>query len=474
MPAAPDLHLRNSTEIQGDILAAFNKDHRVYLFLRFPDQARGRAWLKEIVPLISTTKAVADFNVSFHDARVANGGVDPDLKATWVNVSFTLGGLKLLLKSDPSRDLAQFQAFVDGPLTRTGINGDTQLSDPKNWVVGGHNQIIHALLNIQSDGPDALSGQVQKLKAIGAKHGISIVFEQSGATLPDPLKGHEHFGFKDGISQPGVAGFDTPDAKDTGHVQGHPGTEIIAAGEFILGETDESGQKFSAAHLDWMKNGSFQVFRRLNQDVAGFEEHENANLHSLPPGDPLRNMLGAKLVGRWKSGTPIDLSPDKDSQLTDKSHDNNFKFLNDEPGDRCPRFAHIRKVYPRQDNAFGDRMRRILRRGVPFGAPFHPTGGVGQDAKSERGLLFVAYMSSIESQFEFLQGTWVNNSTFPVGGAGPDPVIGGGQSGTVRNTLRHQGKDLDMDFKGFVHTTGTLYAFAPSITTLKGLANGTL
>src|SRR5690348_3344931 len=51
------LPLRNSTEIQGDILAPFNKDHRMYLFLRFPNQANGRAWLKELLPSIATTKS---------------------------------------------------------------------------------------------------------------------------------------------------------------------------------------------------------------------------------------------------------------------------------------------------------------------------------------------------------------------------------------------------------------------------------
>ena len=87
VPSA-DLPLRNSTEIQGDILAGFYKDHRVYLFFSFPNQANGRAWLKELLPFIAKTKEVAAFNAQFSAARAANHGVDPpNLKATWVNVS---------------------------------------------------------------------------------------------------------------------------------------------------------------------------------------------------------------------------------------------------------------------------------------------------------------------------------------------------------------------------------------------------
>jgi deferrochelatase/peroxidase EfeB len=282
MAAAPDLHLGNSTEIQGDILAGFNKDHRMYFFLSFPNQASGGEWLGELIPSLATTKDVAAFNKQFSAARAANRGVDPaNLKATWVKVSLTYQGLKTLFKADPGSLLTGhgFNAFVAGPVAQANVNGDTLPIDaPKNWVVGRDEQNIHALLNIQSDDPYALTVEVQKLQALIKKHGIITVFEQPVATLPGALVGHEHFGFKDGVSQPGVANFDPPDPHDPdkhpsaplGHVLGHPGTEIIAAGEFILGEPDEGGQKFAVPGLNWMVNGSFQVVRRFRQDVAGF------------------------------------------------------------------------------------------------------------------------------------------------------------------------------------------------------------
>lgn len=495
IPSAPapsaNLPLRNSTEIQGDVLAGFNKDHRVYLFLQFSDQARGRAWLKELLPSIATTKNVADFNAAFSAAKAANHGVDPpNLKATWVNVSLTFDGLSMLLNTNPGNALNEqgFPSFVTGPLQSAASNGDTGSSDPSHWVVGKPNQIIHALLNIQSDDPSALQTKVQEMQALVNKHNLTPAFEQPGETLSGALKGHEHFGFKDGVSQPGVLGFDPPDPHNSGQVLGHPGTEIIAPGEFILGlvpEPGSGGQAFSPPdnfHLGWMNNGSFLVFRRLQQDVPGFVQQIN----SLLPSDGSMNadMLGARMVGRWKSGTPVDLSPDKDNNLTDDARINNFNFTDDDGGFHCPRFSHIRKVYPRQQDFAGNRVRRVIRRGIPFGPPFNQAGGSGQDASTERGLVFVAYMSSIENKFEFLMQAWVNNPGFSQSNNGPgfepgtDPIIG---DLSLPCIMPRQGKsNLELDVNNFVNTsghrfvdtTGTVYAFAPSLSNLNKIANG--
>jgi Dyp-type peroxidase family len=512
MAVATDLHLRNgpkAAEIQGDILAGLNKDYRVYLFLELPDQGQGRAWLQEVIPFVAMTNVVAPFNEAFSAAQALDNEDDPNIQATWVNVSFTYQGLKLLLQADPAAALqaSGINSFVAGPLKESIVanNGDTGPSDPQNWVLGNAAQTIHAMLNIQSDTPAALALQVVAMKAIAAKFGATVVFEQAGATLTGSLRGHEHFGYKDGISQPGVAGFDPPDpnaptsdpSAKLGEVLGNPGTDIIAAGEFILGEPDENGSIFAAPGLGWMANGTFQVFRRLNQDVPGFNKQQETVVNELPAGHPLLEpgLLGAKIVGRWKSGTPVDLSPSVNIAPADNAN-NDFDYMHadtpfgkltaDAKGLRCPRFAHIRKVYPRQQNFAEGREHRIMRRGVPFGLAFDPAGGPGQDAGAERGLLFFAYMSSIEDRFEFLMGAWVNNQNFPFpanggnggdpgpGAPGPDPVIALNQPAIANSLRTSEQPDIDQPFEGFVHTTGTLYAFVPSRSALQGLANGTL
>lgn len=575
MPGVIDLPLRNgppSEDIQGDILAGFNKDYRMYLFLQFPDQRRGRKWLKALVEqnLIANTRIVADFNDRFSAARQARGGDDPEhLKATWVNVSLTFAGLQLLFNDSKKleADLQGFNAFSVGPVGELQANGVRNtskagslndigtLSGPRGWLFGGIDEdgkdkdTIHALLNVQADEQEDLLTELDEMRMLIGEYGLITVFEQRGATLPGDRAGHEHFGYKDGISQPGVHGFNAPDAAPSedpselalGQVAGHLGTAIIEAGEFILGEKTEPPPKppspplkqepFDETKLPWMKNGSFQVFRRLEQDVPGFWGQISSNIHILQSTeDPLareleEEKLGAKLIGRWRSGTPIDLAPERDDRFThDPEDDNNFHFFErdpetgavlmtgaapniDELGSRCPRFGHIRKVYPRANNFANSRIHRIIRRGVPFGLPFDPTNGTGHGADAERGLLFIAYMRSIEDQFEFLQLSWANNVGFPfrtapsktikrldgtfVDTPGPDPIIGTSRADDIPTgvppTLADQqnavllrlGSDPNpedhlLNFQRFVHTTGSLYAFVPSISTLRKLAAGEL
>jgi Dyp-type peroxidase family len=480
------LPLRGSEEIQGNILAGFNKDHQTFLFLRFSDSDSGRAWLTELLPRISRTREVASFNQRFSEARKASGGDDPvTLKATWVNVALTNRGI-LTLAPIFSNDLTGFSAFQQGPAARAAFLGDTGKSDPTGWVVG--QAPIDALLSIAADQDSDMLNEIQQQMELISRHNVILQFMQKGDTLPGEAAGHEHFGFKDGISQPGVRGFDFPDASNPNQVLGHKGSEMINPGEFILGYERQGmngiGDDATPTSIppnpipDWMSDGSFLVFRRLTQDVPGFWAQVLRNAEASGRGiSP--DLLAAKLVGRWRSGTPIDLAPNSDDRDTrDPATDNDFRFNDpgvpgskDPEGLRCPRFAHIRKVYPR-DHGFGDFQRRIMRRGIPFGQPFDPSAGRGQGVDGERGLLFVAYMASIEDQFEFLQSVWANPSGFPEFDSGPDPVIG--QSGeSSNNTLKLPGTaNTPLHFERFVNTTGAAYAFAPSISTLRRIAQG--
>jgi deferrochelatase/peroxidase EfeB len=155
------------------------------------------------------------------------------------------------------------------------------------------------------------------------------------------------------------------------------------------------------------------------------------------------------------------------------SSDNDFDYQTDDPdGHKTPRFAHIRKVYPRDAQPPGEpaaERRRIIRRGIPFGSPFDPGSGRGEGVDAERGLVFAAFMASIENQFEFLQQAWANSADFPEMTAGADPVIGTDSPVTL---VRTDHPPAMMSFNRFVRTEGALYAFAPSTSTLQVLANG--
>ena len=360
------------------------------------------------------------------------------------------------------------------------------------------------ILTVAADDPDDLVVEMEKLRALATKYGLVTVFEQRGGTLPGERAGHEHFGFKDGISQPGVRGFDAPgpavsdkdntDGRDhSGEAAGSTGTKLVAAGEFVLGYPREGGAGLWPCPA-WMTDGSFQVWRRLAQDVPGFWSQVTAQLEDafqkvpLPPTDPAtEDQMAARLMGRWRSGTPVDAAPDTDDRSArDPQDDNDFDFTSrsddgslvttgsltpvGSSGLRCPMDAHIRKMNPRNG---GEAQHRVIRRGIPFGLPFDPAAGRGQGVDADRGLLFMAFMASIEEQFQFLQSAWANGPL--PGGGGPDPVIGIPAAGAPTHTIQRAGQPgIPLTLKRFVQTTGAVYAFAPSLAALKALAGGTL
>ena len=467
-----DLPLRDSEIIQGNILAGFNKDQQVFILLQFADNASGRAYLAELTPRLASTQQVATFNAQFSNARRLRGGDDPtSLKAVWVNIGLTHHGITTLAPGLRG-DLQNSFAFREGPAQRAQQLRDIGLSDPSRWVFGGSNQPeVDAILTVAADEEDDLRIEVDKMRALAAKHNVRVLFEQRGDTLPEERAGHEHFGFKDGVSQPGVRGFHPEDPDNPDERQGHPGTKMIAPGEFVIGYVSEVGAQES---VEWMRDGSFQVFRRLSQDVAGWWAQVTRNGLSLPSDDPMtQDLLAAKVVGRWRSGTPLAQAPDRDNRSErDATEDNDFDFADDIDGLKTPVFAHIRKMYPRDNDRFSDKSRRIIRRGIPFGLHFDPALGRGHGVDADRGLIFNVFMASIENQFEFLQQTWANDEHFPAFESGPDPVIG--ESSAPIKIQREGRPDLRLDFRRFVHTSGAIYAFAPAISTLRRIASGEL
>jgi hypothetical protein len=214
-----------------------------------------------------------------------------------------------------------------------------------------------------------------------------------------------------------------------------------------------------------MRDGSFQVFLRLTQDVPGWLEQMD-RLGSATSED-----VAAKAIGRRRDGTP--LAPAGGGQGL-----NDFDYDDDPHGHHTPRFAHIRKANPRDDAVFGDRAHRLLRRGIPFGPPFEADQVGARDEDVERGLLFIAFMASIEDQLEYVLRNWASNPQSPPvtpgsGGGesatadGPDPLIG---ASTHPCVLHREGEEpLQLDLGRFVRTTGAVYAFAPSIPTLRRL-----
>ena len=325
---------------------------------------------------------------------------------------------------------------------------------------------------------------------------------QQGATLPGALRGHEHFGFKDGVSQPGIRGVNMPtDPHDPDH--GNPGQDLLWPGEFVLGyptqiplppvghpaDANRDPGLVSTAGPAWTADGSFLVFRRLRQDVAGFQAFVEAT--ALQQGIS-SDVLGAKLIGRYRSGAPLEPTADTaggvdttagdpslaDPAVLDDLRINNFEFGDDPEGALTPRAAHIRKAYPRDSptptgGESDTQTHRILRRGIPFGrsyqadAPPNSARGANPQYPNDRGLLFLCYQSSIERQFEFVQQRWFNDPNFPTPGDGHDPIVAQITPRTFELPTSRAGHLTLM--QSFVLVTGGEYFFAPSIDTLHWL-----
>jgi Dyp-type peroxidase family len=496
-------------EIQGNILAGFNKDHQAFVFLSFGGAKAARHWLADLVDDVATTAEVKAFNDLFKAVVRRRHGREGVVEATWLNVAFTYRGLRRI----GAPGLVDFPVeFREGMAKRAKSIGDEGASAPREWIEplrrAPKRRRHDALLILASDSSERLEREIVRRTEAATAFGVHVSYVQEGHVRAD-LRGHEHFGFKDGISQPGIKGY-TPN-RSPDPAQGDPGQDLVFPGEFVVGyprmrrpptqSTDcpngpatEGGEAdfdnpgtLSTGGPPWTANGSFLVFRRLRQNVPAFwrfvaEVAEDEQISE--------SLAGAKLVGRYASGAPLERTEDQPRTLDTQAGDpsiahpsilrtskiNNFEFHDDESGMIVPRAAHIRKVYPRDEATPGGgeadaQTHRLLRRGIPFGKPYDMSSGEGRAEAfpNDRGLLFLCYQSSIAEQFEFVQRCWVNNRSFPRPDDGIDPIIS--QNGGTRDFAMPGGVEPRLcPVPHLVTTTGGDYFFQPSISALKDLA----
>jgi Dyp-type peroxidase family len=431
-----------------------------------------------------------------------------------------------LIKLTPGARSFGSEAFLIGMLGRSELLGDpTDQSDeghPSHWKVGGPGQELDALILVAADTSECVErGCHVVLKELDAA-GLQVTWREDGAVRDDVIggvsfKGHEHFGFNDGVSQPGIRGLATkddptdfitdrhlsPDDVPAYWLNGYPGQTLVWPGEFLLGHPASSVDpmlpgRITPADPPWTKNGAFLVFRRLRQDVRLFWDFMHSEAARLAHETGFHGLTAEKfatmLVGRWPSGAPFNRTPTYDipDLGKDQMTNNHFRFDSDtlplkgitdpypmakaDPaGTTCPLAAHIRKVNTRdsasdtgsQDSTY---KRRLFRAGIPFGKPLaDPFAPVGDDPeKGERGLLFLSIQASIEDQFEFLCARWANDPSRPKMPGGHDFIIGqnGAPDGQRVRRCTMFGSDLKESHlstaRRWVIPTGGGYFFLPS------------
>jgi len=420
-------------DIQGDIVIGLQKDAENFIFFKIADKFAFKGLLKQhVVGRITSAELVHQRELTIQ-RRPKLGYVTRE-RFQGLNLGFTRYGMtRLIGEGRPGLD-PSFERGADHPETIRTLNDPPRSGWLRKFI---SDRIDGVFLVAGPNKPVVTSLSDELLGLLGAS--IKVVYSEVGNTRPGTQRGFEHFGYRDGISQPGVRGLTRSSNPTTDPDQGLPGQDLIWPGEFVFGypgqdpkDPVKAGAPPSMA-APWLRNGSYMVFRRLEQKVPEFRRfvaNRAAGLGMEP------ELLGARMFGRWKSGAPLELAPlyDNSALGSNAKRNNDFDYGDDPYQRRCPCAAHIRKAYPRDDAPGGEaeaQRHRILRAGIPFG----PEVASGETTTSySRGLMFVCYQTSIERQFEYIQRRHANDPDFvsgkvrPSSGApvtpGFDPIIG--------------------------------------------------
>ncbi len=449
-------HKLDLEEIQGLILSGYGERPVArYALFEIVDVARARAWLKALLP-----------KLQFSNYRKTGRGAPPYLNKLCLNIAFSYDGLTKL--GLPQVTLSGFSPpFQEGLAdpNRARRLGDDGESAPERWTWGAPGQPLHGVLAVFAGEEDADPEEWRLIGECLDEHfcpdnGVRTLSVLD--TMPADRKlRKEHFGFRDGIANPRLSGIARPGSDD-----------VVESGEFILGykngyghyplspEVPAGGAADAlpvslerAERRDFGKNGSYLVFRQLQQHVQKFWQYVHAakaGVPDAPPGPLGSEWLAAKFVGRWPNGTPLTRYPGEPGP---EKHDEDNRFLFGQHGDsfgaRCPIGSHIRRTNPRdtalpiphdpelsgtpEDHKVREtrlklsNLHRLLRRGRSYGEPVDPSYDPERmrtsEDQSERGLHFLCFNANLNRQFEFVQSNWSQNPTFAGLSSDPDPLL---------------------------------------------------
>jgi Dyp-type peroxidase family len=402
-----------------------------------------------------------------------------------------------------------FQRGMDAP-ERSWANGDRDGQHPAAWQWGNANLPADVWLVLYDRRVSSLVARFAAIKKDATTHGHALVcsidlpwamahragppgVKAAGVSGPIPQT-FEPFGFADGISQPAIRG--------TRRAHG-PHEDVLPAGEFVLGypdlldrvvpsptigmasdpanrlytcplEPDRQRPDFThdarEPRRDLGRNGTFLVVRQLEQDVARFDRwltqaaSRLAPVAGLAPGVTKQDWLAAKVIGRWRDGTPLALHP---HGPVGGVPENGFRYAEfDGSGAKCPIGSHIRRANPRdgaitpsREASRAAQMHRMIR----VGRPYRSAQGVGT--------LFMCVVADIERQFEFVQQRWLLNPAFNGLPQETDPLVGTNPQGRRFSIPGSQGCVVD-GLQDFVKMLGGGYYFVPSRSALSVLVAG--
>lgn len=450
----------DATDIQGFAARGYNFHFARFLFLKFADKQKGCECIGRLIKHVTTAERWDDRS-------------KPD---TTVNVAFTYKGLVAL--GLPEASLLTFPVeFVQGMKARAAILSDTGKNSPHHWDLVWHEE-VHAWLGVFGRTLSDLERRCSELHGLLQEGGgAAVIGSQDAAALQinGQFTSKEHFGYTDGFGNPEFLGLEKNKQPGQGKLTEDGKWTPLATGELLLEYADEAGE-LPVAPLPHLLacNGTFMVYRKLHQNVRTFREYlkEKGGLYSGGP-----EKLASKFIGRWRDGTPVEVSPDREDPaiVQDQNRNVDFTFGKDLDGTRCPVGAHIRRTNPRDAFGFNGALvnrRRISRRGMPYG-PYTPEDEPGSD-EQDQGIIFMALNASIFRQFEFVQQQWIEYGNDARQGNDKDVLIGnhGGHGKFMIQGSTDPGNPpfLCGALPNFVELRGGDYFFMPSITALRMIA----
>jgi len=438
---APTLEL---SDIQATVLRPRPSPYKgEYLIIRIDGATQGREMLRRLIPHVAP----------------ADDWWAPTLPG-WLAVAFTFQGLKAL--GVPQASLDSFpQEFREGMAARASILNDVDNNVPANWEYPFGTTDMHVALAVYAKDEESLDTVLERARQSHQElPGVSIVYRLKFSELPE---GRNPFGFKDGLHNPLVEGSGE-------HV--HPGYgPAIKPGEFVMGYADELGETASAPEPEVLRlNGTFLAFRKFHMRVAAFRKY----LRDQASSPEEEELVAAKMVGRWRSGAPLVLAPERDDATigVDLDRNNDFSYEDDMKGLKCPFSAHIRRVNPRdalKNEIVAVNLHQFLRRGTNYGPPLPE--GVLEDDGEERGGVLLLIGAHLKQQFEFVQSQWVTNGDFINQGTEQDPIIGNKRADRTFTIPKLPVRRRLHGLPQFVEVRGGEYCFMPGLRSLKWLAD---
>ncbi len=433
--------------VQGTVVSVYRRSVVRHLIFRFGGRSGARAFVGRLLPSVT----MADWPLE-------------SAAAPLINVGITYQGLGAL-GVEPALLEKLSSAFREGADPHAMGDAAESSSAIENWWEGQFRpEDVHCIVHLHVHSDEARDAASADVRDLAQRSGMTELVPRKDGTVLDArsLGGRKlHFDYRDGISHPNIGWDDASRTRDQ-----------VDFRNFLLGYA--TGAQSPAAAF--VRDGAYAAFRWIYQDVAAFNlflRSEGARLFpDLAQGDA-EELLAAKLLGRWRDGTPLVLSPASPDRALRESND--FGYRDDPHGDRCPFSAHIRVVNPRDQPldapVAADGVPPVVRRGMPYGPRLE---GIEDDGR-DRGIIGIFVCSDLRRQVYKLT-RWINCNNFsPVYEANPraqDALVANRAfpGASTEFTIPGASGQAEVSLPDFVRTKGTAFLLYPSKSTLQDLS----